>query len=239
MGLINTSQMDTCCPALDSYRHQRKQYVRVSLASGNDCIRSYLPDHLAPLYCSPSACLPQGKPAGASTVDTATAPHCQRSKVSSTAAPCKPKQRKKTEASLSYGTAALNKTQSVGKERTVAPGGLFRKARGICRTFDQRARTPSSAATATRARKVTVPQRTTTSSSSSSTVQKSRPADQGPLSVQADCGGATATPHEGACTHGSCIHNVTSRLTRPLHSTPQWEQTGVGRCTAICIPLAM
>ena len=237
MERINTCQMDTCCPALDSYRHQRKQYIRVSLAGGNDRIRSYLPDHLA----SPSVCLPQGKPAGASTADTATAPHYQRSKVSSTAAPCKPKQRKKTEASLSYGTAALNKTQSVGKERTVAPGGLFRKARGICRTFDQRARTPSSAATATRARKVTVPQRTTTttSSSSSSTVQKSRPGDQGPSSVQADCGGATATPHEGACTHGSCVHNVTSRLTRPLHSTPQWEQTGVGQCTAIYIPLAM
>ena len=154
-------------------------------------------------------CLPQGKPAGALTADTATAPHCQRSKVSSTADPCKPKQRKKTEASLSHGTTALNKTQSVGRERTVTPGGLFRKARGICRTFDQRAHTPSSTATATRARKVTVPQRTTTtttgsSSSSSSTVQKSRPADQGwPSIIQADCGGATAASHEGAYTHGS------------------------------------
>lgn len=193
---------------------KESKYVHTCLLAGvNDHIMSYLPNHLAPHYTTLclSVCLPQGKPAGAPTSDTATAPHChQRSKVDSTADPCKAKQRKKTEASLSYGSPTLNKTQLVGKKRTVAPGGLFRKSRSICRTFDQRARTPSSTATVTRARKVTVPQRTTiatvtTTTSSSSTLQKSRPADQGPSAIQADCGGATTTSHEGACMHDSYI----------------------------------
>ena len=60
VGLINTSEMDNCCPAFDSYHHQRKQICTCPyLASVHDRILSYLADHLAPLCCSPSVVFPR------------------------------------------------------------------------------------------------------------------------------------------------------------------------------------
>ena len=138
----------------------------------------------------------QSKPTGAPSTP-APAPCCQSSKVSSAAAGDsvgvvlgEPKQMKET--GLPCETAAEGKTQSV-KRGAVAQGGLFRKARGVCRTFDRPAHTPSSNAVATCVRKATTRQRTTT------TLQKSKLTGHRPSAMQTDRDEVTPATHKGAC----------------------------------------
>lgn len=166
----------------------------------------------------------QAEPARGPTTSASAAPHCQRSKVSSAAkgstdgaVSCAPKQRKKKkmETSLPCGTTTACKTQSAGR-RMVTQGGLFRKARGVCRTFDKPACTPSTSAVAAPVRK-TAPQRTTT------TPQRSKEADHKPSAVQADCDRVSAATHEGTYAEGLIANHRSPTHPTPNGSRPEWD----------------